>query len=117
MARSMQGVVHGARCTECFVMKQVLELLPSADAILVGYRALASVPAPTLLVFQHWPWQREVMAKGNRSCFNIKASKRSAVCYFLATNFSNLFLEAGKLKRRRIHVYSQFNTCDTHEEN
>lgn len=34
-------------------MKQVLELLHSTDTIFVGYRALASVSAPTLLIFQH----------------------------------------------------------------
>lgn len=33
-------------------MKQVLELLRSTDTILVGYRTLVSVPAPTLLIFQ-----------------------------------------------------------------
>lgn len=32
-------------------MKQVLELR-STDTILVGYRTLVSVPAPTLLLFQ-----------------------------------------------------------------
>lgn len=33
-----------------------------------------------------------------------KASQRSAVCYFLATNFSNLLLEPGKPKGRLVLV-------------
>lgn len=110
--------LRSARHTERFVRKQVLELLHSTDSILVGYLTLASVPAPTLLIFQCLAWRGEVKTRGNRPCFNRKGFKMFS-CLLFPCHLLFQFTFGARLAKGKANPCAplQFNTYDMHEEN